>query len=331
MAIINVTPLTDITELIASDNVNAGDVLLLEDGIYNQSVTIARNNIRIIARGNNVVFDGRSTLTTAFTLQNVTRMVIEGIKIEHYRSNGIQIDGGSGNRIINNKISNVLEIGIIMSNSSANLIWKNEISNCGYGIRLSQGSTNNWIIENIAAECTDVGFENTSINENNNAYIYNKAIKNRLSGFNIPGSNTLLMDNIVTDNPWGIIMGQGNSSVSVGNEFKENRIDALTIIQNNHFVAENQIECTRQAGILDQGRSGTISDNVISYNGNSGLFIVSIGDLIMDNTLVCNVPENISSGGTDNILMNNAEIPCGPCEAPGDVCSDCADKADNRF
>ncbi len=34
MAVINVTPLTDITALIASDAVSPGDVLLLEDGLY---------------------------------------------------------------------------------------------------------------------------------------------------------------------------------------------------------------------------------------------------------------------------------------------------------
>ncbi|MFY9176976.1 MAG: hypothetical protein WBI74_00985 [Caldicoprobacterales bacterium] len=49
MAVINVTPLTDITALIASDTVSPGDVLLLQDGLYFQTVNITKDNIRIIA------------------------------------------------------------------------------------------------------------------------------------------------------------------------------------------------------------------------------------------------------------------------------------------
>ncbi len=60
MAVINVTPFTDITALIASDNVKEGDVVLLEKGIYFQTVNITKNYIRIVAKGPGVVFDGQS-------------------------------------------------------------------------------------------------------------------------------------------------------------------------------------------------------------------------------------------------------------------------------
>lgn len=45
MAVINVTTFDDISAIIASDKVTEGDVLLLEDGIYFQSVNILKNNI----------------------------------------------------------------------------------------------------------------------------------------------------------------------------------------------------------------------------------------------------------------------------------------------
>ena len=48
MAVINVTPLTDITTLIASDTVSLV-MLLLQDGLYFQTVNITKDNIRIIA------------------------------------------------------------------------------------------------------------------------------------------------------------------------------------------------------------------------------------------------------------------------------------------
>lgn len=74
MAVINVTPLTDITDLIASDNVAEGDVLLLEEGIYFQTVNILKNNIRIIAKGPEVIFDG-----IRFSLGSTNNWVIENV------------------------------------------------------------------------------------------------------------------------------------------------------------------------------------------------------------------------------------------------------------
>jgi len=113
MAIINVTPLTDITALIASDNVNAGDVLLLEEGIYFQTVNILKEHIRIAAKGPGVIFDGKSTFFTAFTLSNVVGVGIEGINIRNYRFENIIIRSGSDIRIINNTIiSDPLSDGI---------------------------------------------------------------------------------------------------------------------------------------------------------------------------------------------------------------------------
>lgn len=71
VAIINVTPLMDITELIRSNSVNEGDVLLLEEGIYFQTVAVLKNYIRIVAKGPEVIFDGKGILLDAFILPDV--------------------------------------------------------------------------------------------------------------------------------------------------------------------------------------------------------------------------------------------------------------------
>jgi hypothetical protein len=55
LAVINVNPLMDITSLINSDRVNEGDVLLLEEGIYFQSIAVLKkqySNCSQRARGN---------------------------------------------------------------------------------------------------------------------------------------------------------------------------------------------------------------------------------------------------------------------------------------
>lgn len=333
MAVINITPLTDITALIASDSVNEGDVILLEEGTYFQTVLIPKNNIRLVAKGPKVIFDGRSTLVAAFILTNVTGVAIEGMHIKHYRVTGIEIDGGSGNRLIKNKISNILNIGILISDSGRNLIWNNEISRCGDGILLiSEGSSNNWIIDNTVKECYDDGFEAVSATLSSNAFIANKAIKNRFTGFDIFGNNNLFLNNTSTDNNQGMLLNAGSSSVAIGNEIKGSKVDGYVVNFGyiNHFAGENRSECNRLAGIFDQGENGMFLNNEVSYNSNSGFFLVSTGSLIKDNKLICNIPQNINDIGSDNSLINNKEKPCEPCESPGEVCDTCFDKkADN--
>ena len=37
-------------------------------------------------------------------------------------------------------------------------------------------------------------------------------------------------------------------------------------------------------------------------------------------------PENIDDRGIDNVFINNIDKPCGPCEAPSEVCGHCSDE-----
>ncbi|NLX70242.1 MAG: hypothetical protein GX024_05015 [Clostridiales bacterium] len=333
MAVINVTPLDDITALIASDNVNEGDVLLLEEGNYFQTVNILKNYIRIVAKGPKVIFDGKSTLFTAFTLSNVTGVAIEGMNIRNYRGDGIVIDSGAGNRIINNTIAHMFSNGIEVVASSGNLIWKNEINHCFYGVLLIQGSTSNWMIENVIKECLQNGFISFLDPDSNNAFISNTMINNRNFGMDIFGSGNLLLDNILINNTHGVTMGRGSHSLAIGNMIKGTIADTYLISGTfrNHFAAENNIVCNRRYGIQNNSLFGIFEKNEISYNRDGGIIFTedSGGNLVMDNKFVCNIPENIADLSTNNNLINNKEKPCKPCESPSDICDDCLKEIDN--
>lgn len=296
MAIINVTPLTDITALIISDNVSEGDVLLLEEGIYFQTVAVTKNYIRIVAKGPGVIFDGKSILLDAFILVDTAGVMIEGINIRHYRASGILIEFGRGNRIVNNKINNMIEHGVEVMSSRENLIWKNEIINCYDGVLLIEGSTNNWVIENECRGCYGDGYEAFLSPDSNNAFISNKAI---------------------------------------GNMIKETKLGTYVIFDGyfNHFVGENNIVCNRREGIENNGQYNVLFNNEISYNRDTGILLgtTSIQNLVMDNKLVCNIPGNIDDRGMDNYLINNVEKPCEPCESPSDVCGNCSDERLMKF
>lgn len=324
MAVIKVTPLTDISALVTSDNVSEGDVLLLEEGIYFQTVNITKNNIRIVAKGPGVIFDGKSTLLVAFTLSNVVGVAIDGVNIRHYRVDGIFIESGSGNKITSNRIYNVRNDGIFLLGSNGNLIWKNEICRCSNGVFLTLGSTSNWVIGNIAKECSDNGFETDIVLDSNNAFMYNISIRNESDGFELFGSNNLLYNNLSMDNAFGIIFDQGRDSLAIGNVSKGIKFGTHFIVNGyvNHFAGENVMECNRRKGIEILGQLGMFLNNGISNNTDIGMELTatSSGNLIMNNKLVCNIPENIVNNGTDNNLINNIDIPCEPCETPSDYC-----------
>lgn len=330
MAVINVTPQMDITALIASDNVNEGDILLLEEGIYFQTVAVIKNNIRIVAKGPGVIFDGRSILLDAFILPDVVGVMIKGVNIRHYRASGILIEFGLGHRILNNKIGNMLEHGIEVMGSSSNLIWRNEICNCHDGVLLISGSTNNWVMENIAKDCFEDGFESVLGPDSNNAFISNTAIRSRFHGLDVYGSNNLLLNNLLLDNGLGVIINQGNGTIAIENMIKGTKQDTYIIFNGyfNHFAGESKMVCNRRTGIENNGQFNMIMNNEISYNGDTGLLLgtTSVLNLVMGNKLVCNIPENIIDNGTNNSLIDNIDKPCEACELPTDVCGNCFDE-----
>lgn len=171
MAVITVSPTTDISALIASNTVAPGDVLVLEDGEYFQTVNITKNFLRLVTKGTKVVFDGKSLLQSAFILTDVTGVEISGVSIMHYRSDGISIVGGGGHRVVGNEINGVLNNGISVIASSGNLLWKNEVCRAVDSVQLASASINNHVIENLATFCEDDGFESFLPRDSSNVFI----------------------------------------------------------------------------------------------------------------------------------------------------------------
>lgn len=96
-------------------------------------------------------------------LSNVTGVAIEGITIRHYRGIGIFIQGGSGNRILNNRKG--------MNNASQfEIVLNNEISyNSDSGLLLDETSMGNLVMDNtlvcnIPENIVDNGTDNNLIN-----------------------------------------------------------------------------------------------------------------------------------------------------------------------
>jgi parallel beta-helix repeat protein len=314
MAIINVSPADNLTNLIASDAVAEGDVLLLADGIYTQSVLIEKNHIRIISQSGKAVFSGFFILIDGFILNGVTGTLIYGVEIRDYIRNGILVAAGSANRIVSNTIQGVNN-GIFITASLENLVWKNNIAEVrGDGILMINRSTHNRVIENHVSDCAFDGIEtflsvdaNNLIAENNvrgcgdnclevfgiNCFVYgNKASEAAQNAYLIAsGAHTSLLENK------GLVSGRG-----------------LNVNIVNIFAACNSMISNGGTGVSVSNDYGIYQGNLIENNGNSGLVLNNTADFnfIFENRIVGNDPENIINNGTENTFLKNQTGPIFP-------------------
>lgn len=306
MAIINVSPDTDITAFVASAAVSEGDVLLLAQGTYDQAVVISKNYVRLVSKTGKAVFEGSNLLANAFSLNGVTGVEIYGVTIRNYLTAGVMILGGTGNRIVHNKISNVSE-GIYVTGSSANLIWKNQIEDVFDGVLLINGSTNNWVIENAAARTTDDGFEAFLSNDQNNAFLGNLARKCGGNCFEIFGVNCLALSNAAVEGTGaGYLIAAGSNIAAIENKAVKSG-DGVRVTSLNAFLALNELKNNNNSGLEIVSDFNIAFWNQIVSNRDSGLVLgaESNGNFIFNNRVECNTPSDIVAGGTDNNILRN--------------------------
>ncbi|NLC77136.1 MAG: right-handed parallel beta-helix repeat-containing protein [Clostridia bacterium] len=328
MAVIPVSPTTDLSALIASDNVSPGDVLVLEDGEYFQTVDVTKDNLRLVAKGNKAVFNGKSILEVAFILNGVTGVEVSGISIMHYRLNGIRIQEGGGHRIVANKINRILDTGFAVISSGENLLWKNEICRTFIGVQLSFGSVNNRILENLAALCILDGFEIFSQNDSGNVFIGNTAINNGGFGMHCAGTNHLLVDNRLAGNAFGGLgFEPGSNSIAIGNVLEDNRNrGGFLFAQESLFFGGNNVKANLRDGIAVIGiNNGIFQDNIFKFNKDYGITLhpTTEANFVFDNKLRCNLPANIRDLSGGNNYLDNREEPCKPHELEAEDCRIC--------
>ncbi|QOX65537.1 hypothetical protein FRZ06_20310 [Anoxybacterium hadale] len=312
MAIFKVSPETNITSLIASDEVSQGDVLILEEGVYNQSVFISKSHIRIMAKNQHVVFDGYGELSNGFFLFGTTGVEVSGIKIQNYAYAGIVVIFGSANRILSNIIKEAAERGVDIVRSSANLVWKNEICLTRFGVLLETESTDNWIIENKVRDCIADCFESFFTESTGNAFISNNGCNSGLSCFSAVGANCLAYRNTAFGahyNGVGVVLGRDCLAIenkSKGNGSSVNGTSNFSSPENT-FIADNIMNHNNEIGLYVMSDYSIIQNNRISCNDSIGLSLSpdSSNCLIYHNRIECNAGEDIVDNGSDNNFIRN--------------------------
>ncbi len=231
------------------DAVNAaspGDTILVADGVYNESVHMTTDFVRVIAVGKDVVLDGSNNPATSvgFRLVGVNGVAVEKFRIANYPYAGVWISGGGFNRIAHNKVLSSGGNNIELDDSTGNVLWKNELIGAGAdGIDLA-GSSSNWIVENKIRNSSrgiDIFPDGSG----------NGIIGNTISDSGIDGitdqadGNNVALYNQIYDSGSSGIGGHSSNSAYLDNDVKTSSSQGIWATQPNLYIADNEIEVRR--------------------------------------------------------------------------------------
>jgi len=249
---------------------NPGDIILVDNGTYKESVIVSTNSIRIVAKvKHGVILESENSSENAIKLDNTHNVEIFGLIIQNsHRS--IWIFRGGYHRIIGNIFQNHNADGIIFEDSTGNLLYQNTIrNNFSVGVLLgwsNPGSTSNWIIENIIHNNGGHGLEIWTPGATGNAVINNRIYKNSGQGIFAKGQNTLLYGNRVENNTIGIKFQYGNNSNAVKNTITSNTSDGIEISSDQNIVYANLVKKNYGNGIVISGYENIVQGNTVIDN-----------------------------------------------------------------
>lgn len=183
-----------------------GDTILVEPGLYHQSVYIDQQNITfrgLTVDGKHAVLDGQMKLNDGI-IASGHGSVIDGFHVKGYKGNGIMTQGANNFKIINNFVHGAF-YGIFPQYGKNGLIKGNTVTGAeDAGVYVGM-CDNIDVIENIAyGNVMGLEFENTrnGLMANNNVYNNSAGLVMTL----IPGlpvktaSNLVIRNNIVKNN-----------------------------------------------------------------------------------------------------------------------------------
>jgi parallel beta-helix repeat protein len=233
----------------AIDNADTGDAVFVKRGIYYENIIIDKSILLLGENRNTTIIDGsaindviyvsaESVYILNFTVQNGGNNHFEDANIDvrsNYscilyniiRSNswnGILLKKTNYNNITNNFVINISNNAIWLWESNNNIVSNNIIQNSSWnGLWLYENSHNNLISNNTISE-TVSGIDIWDHNDCNK--IFSNLIKNCKgvmgSGLVIKASSTVILNNILSDNTYGIRLLWGSSNTFISNSIKNN-------------------------------------------------------------------------------------------------------------
>ena len=293
----------------AVDAANAGDTIIVRDGVYAENVDVGKrltirsengsaNCIVQAANSNDHVF----YVTAYWDWVNISGFTITGASGSHKA--GIFINAGYGSITGNNISGN--EYGIyLLYYSSNSQIKDNKISGNEYGIYLYY-SDNNQITNN---EISNNGYGICIYYYSDNNQITNNSISNNGDGIDLyESTNNQITNNEIFGNHKGIVFSYSDNNQITNNEISGNCFGITLIYSTNNQITNNEI-FGNDYGIAPWPGStnNQITNNEISENGIGITLWISTNNQIYLNNFVNN-SQNVYSEDSTNIWNSTQPI-----------------------
>jgi len=304
----------------AVDNASAGDMIIVRDGIYNESITVSKHlTIKSENGPENCIVNG--TGSDVFII-DVFTLIADGIKIE-----GFTITGGydgiyifsNNNTIINNNIRSNNWWGIFLDCSDNNSISNNNISSNNEGGIYLYGSDNNNISNNNISSNKWYGiylyysYENTiRKNEfiNDGIFVYYYSYGNIVEDNKVNGKPLVYLEvksDKFIDNAGQVILVRCKNITVMNSELTNTDVGIELWESDNCLISNNNISSNNYEGIyLYCSNNNIISDNIIRSNKRDGISLIgSNNNSILNNNINSNNYDGIELAGSNNSISNN--------------------------
>ena len=216
---VNITLSTDVLEVgkgsqydtiqSAVDAAKAGDLVLINSGVYNESVTITTPYLTIRGKDRNgVIIDGEFMRENGIQIYETDGVSVENLSVRNFSLNGVYWNSSKGYKASHVSAYNNGDYGVYAFNSTDGVFEK--IYASGHpdsGIYIGQCYPCNALIYDSVVEGNALGYSGT--NAGGHLYIYNNIWRDNMSGIipntldselNPPGRETTIVGNLVVDN-----------------------------------------------------------------------------------------------------------------------------------
>ena len=274
----------------AVDAAKAGDLILINSGVYNESVTITTPYLTIRGKDRNgVIIDGEFMRENGIQIYETDGVSVENLSVRNFSLNAVYWNGSKGYKASHLTVYNNGDYGVYAFDSTDGVFEK--IYASGHpdsGIYIGQCYPCNALIYDSVVEGNALGYSGT--NAGGHLYIYNNIWRDNMSGIipntldselNPPGRETTIVGNLVVDN-------------------------------NNYEAPANRFGLVAQGmGIVMPGRVGDIVEkNIVINHDKYGLLASPMLDVNLYFSQHVKVRDNVimDSGYTDLALAG----PWGP-------------------
>ena len=274
----------------AVDAAKAGDLILINSGVYNESVTITTPYLTIRGKDRNgVIIDGEFMRENGIQIYETDGVSVENLSVRNFSLNAVYWNGSKGYKASHLTVYNNGDYGVYAFDSTDGVFEK--IYASGHpdsGIYIGQCYPCNALIYDSVVEGNALGYSGT--NAGGHLYIYNNIWRDNMSGIipntldselNPPGRETTIVGNLVVDN-------------------------------NNYEAPANRFGLVAQGmGIVMPGRVGDIVEkNIVINHDKYGLVASPMLDINLYFSQHVKVRDNVimDSGYTDLALAG----PWGP-------------------